>query len=60
MTRIGFEIDHQFRRFGLVGLKAHLVLIDPAGEIHHDAPRAVVLLRLDGLQRATRELFAAD
>jgi len=48
MTRVGFEIDHQIRRFGLVGLKAHLVRIGPTSEIHHDAPLAVVLLRLDG------------
>src|SRR5229473_8166179 len=48
MTRVGFEIDHQFRRFGLVGLKARLGRIGPTGEIHHDAPPAIVLLRLDG------------
>jgi hypothetical protein len=48
MMRVGFEIDHQVRRFGLVGLKARLGLIGPTGEIHHDAPPAVVLLRLDG------------
>src|SRR3979409_303363 len=48
MMRVGFEIDHQICRFGLVGLKARLGLIGPTGEIHHDAPPAVVLLRLDG------------
>src|SRR5258708_7222692 len=48
MTRIGFEIDHQVRRFGIVGLKARLGRIGPTGEVHHHAPPAVILLRLDG------------
>src|SRR5882757_11423806 len=48
MTRIGFEIDHQVRRLGFVGLKARLGRIGPTGEVHHNAPPAVILLRLDG------------
>src|SRR5260370_4954030 len=48
MTCVGFEIDHHVCRFGLVGLKARLGRIGPTGEIHHDAPPTVVLLRLDG------------
>jgi hypothetical protein len=48
MARITLEIDHQVRRLGRVGLKAQLSFIDPTGEIHHDAPPPVVLLRLDG------------
>src|SRR5882724_9335484 len=49
MEAIGFEIDHQIRRLGLVGLKARRFVIGPIGQIHHYAPPSVVRFYLDGL-----------
>jgi len=49
MTTIGFEIDHQIRRLGLMGLKARSLRVGPVGEINHHAPSSTaILFRLDG------------